>query len=153
MSIAQLWRLRLDDASSAPTVADESSTSSADPAVSPAFHRIPRLRIYGVVFGWSGKRRIDRTGQSSTAWSISGRTPWWSPIDRRSCTHVSIFVHFQHALSDRSSLIEWKAGLPVVFLSPQVATFFRPHQPRQSPLYRLIERYYPDFERTYGECD
>jgi hypothetical protein len=39
----------------------------------------------------------------------------------------------------------------VVCLSPQVATVYRPRQPRQSPLYRLIERYYPEFERSYGE--
>ena len=50
-----------------------------------------------------------------------------------------------------TSLIEWKAGVPVVCLSPQVATVYRPRQPRQSPLYQLIERYYPEFERSYDE--
>ena len=39
----------------------------------------------------------------------------------------------------------------MVCLSPQVATIYRPRQPRQSPLYRLVERYYPEFVRTYGE--
>ncbi len=39
----------------------------------------------------------------------------------------------------------------MVSLSPQVATIYRPRQPRQSPLYQLVERYYPEFERTYGE--
>ncbi len=28
---------------------------------------------------------------------------------------------------------------------------YRPRQPRQSPLYRTIERYLPEFERTYDE--
>ncbi len=33
--------------------------------------------------------------------------------------------------------------------TPSVAPVYRPRQPRQSPLYQVIERYYPEFERTY----
>ncbi len=40
----------------------------------------------------------------------------------------------------------------MVCLSPKNATVYRPRQPRQSPLYHLIERYYPEFERTYDGC-
>jgi len=39
----------------------------------------------------------------------------------------------------------------MVCLSHQVETCYRPRQPRQSPLYRLVERYYPEFERTYDD--
>ena len=39
----------------------------------------------------------------------------------------------------------------MVCLSPQPAAFYRPRRPRQSPLYRTIERYLPEFERTYQE--
>jgi hypothetical protein len=39
----------------------------------------------------------------------------------------------------------------VVCLSPKVATVYRPRQPRQSPLYQLIERHLPEFERTYDD--
>jgi hypothetical protein len=28
---------------------------------------------------------------------------------------------------------------------------YRPRRPRASPLYRLVERYYPEFERAYDE--
>ena len=66
-------------------------------------------------------------------------------------THVPLFIQFQYALPDRSSLIEWKAGVPVVCLSPQVATIYRPRRPRQSPLYQVIERHLPEFERTYND--
>ena len=44
-----------------------------------------------------------------------------------------------------------KGGDPVVCLSAKVAAVYRPRRPRQSPLYRTIERYYPEFERTYDE--
>ena len=47
------------------------------------------------------------------------------------------------------SRLEPKGGGSVVCLSPKVATVYRAGQPRQSPLYRLVERYYPEFERTY----
>ncbi len=40
----------------------------------------------------------------------------------------------------------------MVCLSPKNATVYRPRQPRQSPLYQLIERYYREFERTYDAC-
>ena len=36
-------------------------------------------------------------------------------------------------------------------LSLQIATVYRPRQPRRSPPYRLIERYYSEFERTYDD--
>ena len=39
----------------------------------------------------------------------------------------------------------------MVCLSPQVATVYRPRQPRQPPPHQLIERYYPEFERSYDE--
>ena len=39
----------------------------------------------------------------------------------------------------------------MVCLSHQDANVYRPRQPRKSPLYRLVERYYPEFERTYEE--
>jgi len=39
----------------------------------------------------------------------------------------------------------------VVCLSTKPAAVYRPRRPRQSPLYRTIERYYPEFERTYDE--
>lgn len=39
----------------------------------------------------------------------------------------------------------------MVCKSSQVAPVYRPRQPRQSPLYQVIERYYPEFERTYDE--
>jgi len=46
---------------------------------------------------------------------------------------------------------EPKSCGPVVCLSPKVATWYRAGQPRQSPLYQLIQRYYPEFERTYDK--
>ncbi len=33
----------------------------------------------------------------------------------------------------------------------QSPSIYRPRQPRNSPLYRLIERYYPEFQRTYDQ--
>jgi hypothetical protein len=39
----------------------------------------------------------------------------------------------------------------VVCTSSPVAAVYRPRQPRQSPLYQVIERYYPEFERAYDE--
>ena len=47
--------------------------------------------------------------------------------------------------------LEPKGGDPVVCLSANVAAVYRPRRPRQSPLYRTIERYYSEFERTYDE--
>jgi hypothetical protein len=38
---------------------------------------------------------------------------------------------------------------PVVRPSPKIAAFYQRRPPRQSPLYRIIERFYPEFERTY----
>ena len=38
----------------------------------------------------------------------------------------------------------------MVCSSSEVTNVYRPRQPRQSPLYRLVERYYPEFERTYA---
>jgi len=40
---------------------------------------------------------------------------------------------------------------PVVCSSAKVAAVYRPRRSRQSPRYRSIERYYPEFERTYGD--
>ena len=40
---------------------------------------------------------------------------------------------------------------PVACLLPNVATVYRPRQPRASPLYRTIERYLPEFERSYDQ--
>ena len=37
----------------------------------------------------------------------------------------------------------------LVCTSSESVPVYRPRQPRQSSLYRLIERYYPEFERTY----
>jgi ribosomal protein S27E len=37
----------------------------------------------------------------------------------------------------------------VVCLAAKPAPIYRPRQPRQSPLYKTIERYLPEFERTY----
>jgi len=39
----------------------------------------------------------------------------------------------------------------VVCLSQKPTPAYRPRQPRQSPLYLTIERYFPEFERTYDE--
>jgi hypothetical protein len=39
----------------------------------------------------------------------------------------------------------------VVTVSHEHAPVYRPREPRASPLYRLIERYYPEFERVYDE--
>ena len=39
----------------------------------------------------------------------------------------------------------------MVAVSCPTAPAYRPRQPRVSPLYRLIERYLPEFERTYGQ--
>lgn len=40
----------------------------------------------------------------------------------------------------------------MVCLSPQgTPAVYRPRQPRHSPLYQLIERYSPEFQRTYDE--
>jgi ribosomal protein S27E len=39
----------------------------------------------------------------------------------------------------------------MVCSSSQAATFYRPRRPRQSPLYRVIERYLPEFERIYND--
>jgi len=38
----------------------------------------------------------------------------------------------------------------VVCLGQEPTPVYRPRQPRRSPLYRTIERYFPEFERTYG---
>ena len=37
----------------------------------------------------------------------------------------------------------------MVCLSQKPTTVYRPRRPRQSPLYRTIERYFPEFERIY----
>ena len=29
--------------------------------------------------------------------------------------------------------------------------FYHPRQPKQSPFYRLVERFYPEFKRVYSE--
>ena len=29
--------------------------------------------------------------------------------------------------------------------------FYRPRQPQETPFYRLVERFYPEFERVYAE--
>ena len=39
----------------------------------------------------------------------------------------------------------------MVCLSQKPTPVFRPRQPRQPPLYRTIERYFPEFERIYDE--
>ena len=40
---------------------------------------------------------------------------------------------------------------PVVCLAAKPVPIYRPRQPRQSPLSKTIERYLPEFERTYDE--
>jgi hypothetical protein len=44
-----------------------------------------------------------------------------------------------------------KGLLAVVAVSCPTAPIYRPRQPRVSPLYRLIERYLPEFEHTYDQ--
>ena len=39
----------------------------------------------------------------------------------------------------------------MVAVSCPTAPVYRPRQPRASPLYWLIERYLPEFERTYDQ--
>ncbi len=39
----------------------------------------------------------------------------------------------------------------MVSCAAQHAPVYRPRQPRRSPLYRTIERYFPEFERTYDQ--
>ena len=39
----------------------------------------------------------------------------------------------------------------MVCLAQKCAAVYRPRRPRQSPLYHTIERYLPEFERTYDE--
>ncbi len=39
----------------------------------------------------------------------------------------------------------------MVDATPEAAAIYRPRRPRQSALYRLIQRYYPEFERTYDD--
>jgi Transposase zinc-binding domain len=39
----------------------------------------------------------------------------------------------------------------VVCLSAKVATVYHPRQPRQSPLYKPIERHFPEFQQTYKQ--
>ena len=39
----------------------------------------------------------------------------------------------------------------MVCSSSQAATIYRPRRPRQSPLYQVIERYLPEFERIYND--
>jgi hypothetical protein len=39
----------------------------------------------------------------------------------------------------------------VVCLSAKVAKVYQPRQPRQSPLYKLIERHFPEFQRIYKQ--
>lgn len=39
----------------------------------------------------------------------------------------------------------------MVCLSAKVAAVYSAGRPRQSPLYRTIERYYPEFEHTHDE--
>jgi len=41
--------------------------------------------------------------------------------------------------------------IPVISLSPQIATIYRPRRPKQSPLYQIIERHLPEFEHTYND--
>ena len=44
-----------------------------------------------------------------------------------------------------------QGGVPVVRLSQKPAPVYRPRRPRQSPLYRIIERFFPKFEQLYPE--
>jgi hypothetical protein len=44
-----------------------------------------------------------------------------------------------------------RSGDPVFCLAAKPAPIYRPRQPRQSPLYKTIERYLPEFERIYDE--
>lgn len=114
---------------------------------------VSKTRFWGFLALFSN-RTIDRTDQVSTPSTIAGRTAWRSPIDRNSIrifTYVSLLIQFQSALPTRSCLVDRNAGVPVVCLSSQVATVYRPRQPRQSPLYQLIERHLPEFERSYDD--
>ena len=52
-------------------------------------------------------------------------------------------------MSPPLSALEPKSGVPVVCLAAKPAPIYRPRQPRQTPLYKTIERYLPEFERTY----
>ncbi len=66
--------------------------------------------------------------------------------------YVCIVSDYVPACVSFPSRLEPKSRGLVVCLSPKNATVYRPRQPRQSPLYHLIERYYPEFERTYDGC-
>jgi len=65
--------------------------------------------------------------------------------------HTCIVFCYVPACVSFPSRLAPKGDGPVVCLSPQVANIYRPRQPRQSPLYQFIERYYPEFERTYED--
>ncbi len=49
------------------------------------------------------------------------------------------------------STLEPNRGFPVVALATRPAPVYRPRMPRQSPLYQTIERFLPEFERTYDQ--
>jgi ribosomal protein S27E len=64
------------------------------------------------------------------------------------CAFVSFDTKIHGRVAPLSAL-EPKSGVPVVCLAAKPAPIYRPRQPRQSPLYKTIERYLPEFERTY----
>ncbi len=41
--------------------------------------------------------------------------------------------------------------MPIVVCTTDASSIYRPRRPRLSPLYQLIETYYPEFQRTYGQ--
>lgn len=48
-----------------------------------------------------------------------------------------------------ASRLESLRGDPVVCPSKVSGPVYRPRRPRQSPLYRIVDRHFPQFERTY----
>ena len=49
------------------------------------------------------------------------------------------------------SVLGSKSGksVAIVVCTTEASSIYRPRPPRLSPLYQLIERYFPEFERTY----
>ena len=65
----------------------------------------------------------------------------------------SVHLYYTLVLVNLSSSFRVSIGGAgsVVCLWPNVATVYRPRQPRASPLYRTIERHLPEFERCYDK--
>ena len=65
---------------------------------------------------------------------------------------VSICIVLLSTPRSRALLVRApRSGTSVVIVvcTTEASSIYRPRPPRLSPLYQLIERYFPEFERTY----